>query len=485
VSGALLAADLRQRLRAHLACVAAEASAAHEVRFAAFRFTAPVRDALDVFAAAAGGERFHFEAPSRGVAIGAAGDAARIETAGSTRFADAAIEARALFGALRTAVEDDPHDVRDVTAAAPPPPEAGPILVGGFAFADAPSARGAFAGFPALSFTLPTVSFVRRGDDAWCTLAARVSPGDDPEAIARALETQAETLLASTAPGDAAPTDVARFGAVADRSPDEYRRGVARALAAIGAGALEKVVLARACTVTRPGGFDAARVLATLRAAHPRCVAFGVGRGDACFVGATPERLFRREGERVASSALAGSAPRGRTPEEDARLASALRESKKEQTEHAIVRRAIAAALAPVCDALDVPEAPELLRLDGIQHLHTAIEGRLRASAASDALALVERLHPTPAVSGAPRAGALAFLAARERLERGWYAGGVGWLAPGGDGEIAVALRCALLRGRRATLHAGAGIVEGSQPDAELAETRLKLRAALGALVEL
>lgn len=474
MSGPIFAADERLRLRAALSRVAAEASRLRQPLFAAFRCPVPARDALDVFAAAAGEERFYFASPSRSVAIAAVGEVARIERSGCTRFAQAGAAARALFASLRS----EP-------AAPGTPPEAGPLLVGGFAFADEPSPRGAFAGFPALAFVLPALAFARLGERAWCTLATPVAPDDDTEALAASLAARAEALLAVPARIEATPSEPPRFGAVADRSPDDYRRGAARALAAIAAGELEKVVLARACTVTRPAGFDAARVLATLRAAHPRCIAFGVGRGDACLVGATPERLLRREGGRVSSSALAGSAPRGRTPEEDARLAAALRESKKEQTEHAIVRRAIAAALAPVCDGLDVPEAPELLRLEGIQHLHTPIVGRLRAGAATDALALVERLHPTPAVSGAPRAAALAFLAARERLERGWYTGGIGWLAPGGDGEIAVALRCALLRGRRATLHAGAGIVEGSQPEAELAETGLKLRAVLGALVEL
>jgi isochorismate synthase EntC len=187
----------------------------------------------------------------------------------------------------------------------------------------------------------------------------------------------------------------------------------------------------------------------------------------------------------VLSGALAGSAPRGRTPAEDERLARALRESKKEQAEHDVVRRAVLEALAPVCESLDAPEAPGLLRLDGIQHLHTPVTGELRAGADGELLALAGRLHPTPAVGGAPSAAARAFLADHEGLDRGGYAGGVGWLGASGDGELMVALRCALLEGRRATLLAGAGIVAGSDPDAELAETCLKLRAALAALVDL
>jgi isochorismate synthase len=463
----------REALRGHLARVSAEARALGRPLLAAFRFPTPFGDALDAFGRAGCEPRFFFEVAARGDALAALGEAARVETAGPDRFVEASSAVTALFARLRVAGADDA------------PREVGPRLVGGFAFGATPSTRGAFAGFPALRLVLPSVTLVRRGESAWCTLATPVGPESEPAVLGEELEARLATPSADGASAAGALGTPSRFGAVADRSPDDYRRGVTRALAAIAAGELEKVVLARACTVTRPGGFDPTRVLATLRGAHPQCFAFGVGLGEACFVGATPELLLRREGAVVRTSALAGSAARGRTPHEDERLAAALRESKKEQAEHAIVRRAVCDALTPCCEALEVPESPELLQLDGIQHLHTPIAGRLREPGRDDALALLARLHPTPAVAGSPRGAALAFLAARERLERGWYAGGVGWLAPSGDAEFAVALRCAVLRGRRATLLAGAGIVEGSQPDAELAETRLKLRAALGALVEL
>ena len=148
-----------------------------------------------------------------------------------------------------------------------------------------------------------------------------------------------------------------------------------------------------------------------------------------------------------------------------------------------MVVRALRDALAEVCAEVEAPEAPRLLRLEGIQHLETPISGTLRR--AGGVLDLVGRLHPTPAVAGAPRAEALAWLAAHEEIERGWYAGPVGAVHRDGGGEFCIALRSALLRGKTARLFAGAGIVDGSRPDAELRETRLKLRAMLGALVEL
>jgi isochorismate synthase len=459
-------------LRAHLARVAAEARRAGRPLLAAWcEPAAAEEDPLEAFAAASAGERFFWSIPAQGLAIAAHGAVAAVEAAGATRFADAAAGARAVFADLRSA---------RAPGADAAPAEADALLVGAFAFGDHASGRGPWAGLPPLRFALPERALVRAQGRAFRVSCAQVEPDGDAERIA------ARLLAPAPARPDAPDERSAPgFAVVADRSPDAYRRGVAGALAAIARGDLEKVVLARACRITRRGGFDPARALRALCALHPGCFVFGVGRGTRAFVGATPERLVRREGALVEASALAGSAPRGRTPAEDERLARALRESKKEQREHEVVRRAIAAALAPACEALDAPEAPGLLRLDGIQHLYTPIAGRLRPGDGADLFALAGRLHPTPAVCGAPRAEARAFLAAHEGLDRGGYAGGVGWLAPGGDGELAVALRCALLEGRRATLYAGAGIVEGSEPDAELAETRLKLRAALGALVDL
>lgn len=459
-------------LRAHLAAVRREARALGRPLLAAWR--EPASDAADPlahFAATTDEERWFWSVPARGLALAASGRVAAIETHGPERFVEAAAAARARFAELRTAAD---------SATRPPAAEVGPLWVGGFAFGDEPLRHGVWAGTPALRFVLPERSVVQHGAQRFCVLAARVGPDTDLDALEARLRGRSDPAAATPARPDAPG-----FAALADRSPETYRRGIDIALGAIARGDLEKVVLARSCRVARRRVFDAAEVLAALRAQHPDCFVFGVGIGATCFVGATPERLLRRSGRRVEASAVAGSAPRGRTPQEDQQLAQMLRESKKEQAEHEIVRRTIAAALAPVCEQLDAPESPALLTLDGIQHLHTRIEGRLRTGPGADLLELAGRLHPTPAVGGAPREAARAFLAEHEGLERGWYTGGVGWLSPSGDGELAVALRCARLHGRRATLYAGAGIVEGSDPDAELAETRLKLRAALAALVEL
>ncbi len=192
---------------------------------------------------------------------------------------------------------------------------------------------------------------------------------------------------------------------------------------------------------------------------------------------------MRLEGRVAYLAAIAGSIARGTTPGADGALARALLASAKDRHEHELVVRAIRDSIAPLCDRLDVPEAPQVLALANVQHLLTPITAHLAARCRL--LDLVDRLHPTPAVAGHPRAAALHELRERERIERGWYAGPVGWMNLDGDGELAVAIRSALLSGNQATLYAGAGIVAGSDPEAELAETRLKLQPLLSALMEI
>jgi isochorismate synthase len=428
-------------------------------------------DGLDLFAAAQGGERFLWENRGRGLQIAALGAAAVVESAGPGRFDVAARAARRIAAGL--------HDVGDLGTA--------PLLVGGFGFADASPDGPAWRGFAPARLVLPALLVVRAPDGVHARATLRVEPGEGAsEALARLREAveRGRDALRWARPGfepEAEPAPA--FRASADAPLSRYRETVEAALRDIAAGELEKVVPARAVSLSSEAGFDPARVLERLRRAHPSCTCFAVARGDAVFLGATPELLVRLEGEQLETAAVAGSAPRGRSPGEDARRARELCESKKEQAEHAVVVRALRDALAEVCAELHVPEAPRLLALEAIQHLETPLRGRLRRP--QGVLELLARLHPTPAVAGAPRAAALAWLASKEGLERGWYAGPVGFVRADGGGEFWVALRSALLRGCSARLFAGAGVVAGSRPEAELQETRLKLAALLGALVEI
>jgi salicylate biosynthesis isochorismate synthase/menaquinone-specific isochorismate synthase len=262
--------------------------------------------------------------------------------------------------------------------------------------------------------------------------------------------------------------------------PEHYEGAVARGVERIRAGALDKVVLAREVQVHAPTDHDPAAILGILREGFPSCFVFCVGRGDSAFVAASPELLIRREGMRATTLALAGSTARSADPAVDAHLGERLLRSGKDREEHAIVVRRLARALRD--HALWVAESPEpvVVKVANIQHLATPIRAQL--SQPVPAVRLAGLLHPTPAVGGEPWAEASPLIPELEGLDRGWYAGPVGWTDTNEDGEFCVALRSALLSGPVARLYAGVGVVRESAPPAELAETEVKLRALLPVL---
>jgi menaquinone-specific isochorismate synthase len=368
-------------------------------------------------------------------------------------------------------------------------PGAGPLAVGALPFDD--RAPG--------SLVVPALVVLRRPDGTgWVTTTGPEGSGrlaDDagiavdvaapkPERVAYRNGTYSAPTLPRSTVGSNRNGHPAVPGAGVDVREDPGRavwtEAVRRVLAAIDSGDVRKVVLARQLTVHAAAPFDRRAVLDRLRRSHPSCFTYAAGG----FVGASPELLVRRRGDEVASCPMAGTVRRGATPEEDDALTAGLLRSVKEAEEHRLLVDAVVAALAPVCAGPPSAGDPEVVRFPTVSHLATRVSGVLRRPAPS-ALALAGRLHPTPAVGGLPRAEALATIAALEGFDRGLYAGPVGWVDAAGDGEWAVALRGAQLDGPRARLVAGAGIVAGSDPDAEWAETEAKLRpmlAAVGAL---
>jgi isochorismate synthase len=262
---------------------------------------------------------------------------------------------------------------------------------------------------------------------------------------------------------------------------DVYEEAIRRAVASIRRGDLRKVVLARTVEVEAGRGFDPRLLAHRLRAVDPDAYTFAMPTEHGVIVGASPELLVSRRGSEVRSNPLAGSAPRSGDADEDRANAEALVASSKDREEHQIVVDAVAETLGPFCDELDWDPEPILRETPNVWHLSTRFRGVLRGPAPS-ALELVAELHPTPAVAGSPRDAALDAIAELEPFDRGRYAGPVGWVDANGDGEWAIALRCAELRGDRAVLYAGAGIVAGSDPAKELDETERKFRAFLDAL---
>lgn len=276
--------------------------------------------------------------------------------------------------------------------------------------------------------------------------------------------TIADVALGAPAPPAPTPT---RFSVTAATDRNAWTAMVDRALAAIAAGDLEKVVLARAVDVVADGAFSVPVVLDVLRHTQPGCTVYA----DGDFVGASPELLVQRRGRTVASRPMAG------TGDDPTRLLA----SAKDGREHQIVVDAVAAILAEHCTSVRA-EGPTAMRFADVTHLATTISGQL-ADIEVSALDLAQQLHPTPAVGGWPRAEALTLLHTLEDQARDRYAGPLGWVDAAGDGAFVVALRCARIDGATARLYAGAGIVAGSEAAAEWAETQAKLEPMLRALV--
>ena len=264
-------------------------------------------------------------------------------------------------------------------------------------------------------------------------------------------------------------------------SPAVYAGAVDEAARRVRAGELRKVVLARTIEVSADRELDARRLAHRLRAVDPEAFSFIAPTDRGVLVGASPELLLARRGAEVRSVPLAGSAPRSGDPAADRSNGEALAASPKDREEHAAVVDAIAAMLSPVCESLEWDPQPSLRATPNVWHLSTRFRGRLRDPPPS-ALDLALALHPTPAVAGAPTEAALASIHQLEGFDRGSYGGPVGWVDADGNGEWAIALRCAVLRGAEATLYAGAGIVGASEPQRELDETERKFQAFLDAL---
>jgi salicylate biosynthesis isochorismate synthase/menaquinone-specific isochorismate synthase len=308
------------------------------------------------------------------------------------------------------------------------------------------------------------------------TVAALAAPDDTPDDLLERMEGRLGELRDAPFPLlDPAPAG--RFRVVGAMPPEHYEAAVGRAVERIRAGELEKVVLAREVQVHAPAPHDPAAVFGVLREAFPSCFVFCAGRGDAAFVAASPELLIRREGLRAGTVALAGSTRRSADPAVDDHLAEQLLRSRKDREEQAIVARRIERSLRPHSVWVTAAPEPVIVKVANIQHLGTPIRAQLAGPVG--AVELAGLLHPTPAVGGEPLSAAAPLIPALEGLDRGWYAGPVGWTDTSEDGEFCVALRCALLHGAVARCYAGVGVVRDSDPAAEMAETEVKLQALL------
>jgi salicylate biosynthesis isochorismate synthase/menaquinone-specific isochorismate synthase len=436
--------------------------------------TAPVGAELDlsaaVLAARRAGDRFFcLEEPDRdGSVLATLGEAALVEAWGEDRFKVAADACRELGRGAEAA-----EGVGD-------PPGAGPVWVGGFAFAPRGGAVPEWSSLAPAQLVLPELSLARRGEEARLTVTAVVESDEAPAAVVERLRARVDELEPVAMPMlDPDPLVTPRVAGAAP--PEHYESAVSRAVERIRSGEIEKVVLAREVRVHAPGEIDPAPLFDALRGAFPACYCYLVGTPELSFIGASPELLVRRDGARAQTVALAGTTRRSADPSVDDLLGEQLLQGAKEREEQAIVARRIERNLRPVSVWVAAADEPVLVKVQNVQHLATPIRAQL-----ADPVPCVElagRLHPTPAVGGEPRDDAYRLIPALEGLDRGWYAGTVGWTDLSEDGEFCVAIRCALLRGSVAHLYAGNGIVRDSDPADELAETEVKFQALLPLLV--
>jgi isochorismate synthase len=416
----------------------------------------------------AGEHYFVWEQPERdGAAVGCIGSAWTVEgIAGSDRFA---------ASAARCA--DALHEA--VLAPAPAVPGAGPIWTGGFAFAPSGGEAPEWRSLPPAFLTLPALSLARLGGAAFATSNVVCRPGDDPDELAAGAAARLESLRPLPIPlKDPDPLGGLEIASVLP--PEHYEEAVLEGRRRIRAGELEKVVLAREVRVEASAPFDPGAVFEGLRSAFPGCFCFCAGTPDVAFVGASPELLVRREGATVSTVAMAGSTRRSADPAVDDHLGQRLLQSVKDREEHRIVARRIERTLEPLSVWVASAEEPTLVKVENIQHLATPIRAQLADPRSAVELAGI--LHPTPAVGGEPSQAACELIEKLEGLDRGWYAAPVGWTDAAEDGEFCVALRCALLEGRTAHCYAGCGVVADSEPEAELAESEVKLQTLLAVL---
>ena len=441
---------------------------ARDLRFRELPISRPA-DPLAVFAAAGHRRRFCWIQRDRNLALVGIGTALLWRPVSREhRFAEAARFASDLALLL------GPNGDRPGAGSGAVP--GGPFLCGGFAFDSKPDGDlGRWAEFGAGTLVVPELTGIARGGVVRWLAAA---PG-------RRLDEAAERSIALLRAAAAAPAprpELVLLGRRCGADDENYLSTILAALERIGDGTLSKVVPARQITARftgSPGEGAVGALLGRLATRYPTATTFGVGHGSLTLLGATPELLIRTCGGLAETDALAGSCARGGTPAEDAALARAMLASAKERREHDAVVEHLQSRLSAAGVALEpVPANPEVRTLPGIQHLRTPLRGRV-GTAPGAVLDLGGALHPTPAVGGLPAGTAIEFLRRHESSGRGWFAGPVGWTDLAGNGEFFLALRSGLVDSSsdEVSLFAGSGVVAGSDPSAELAETDTKLNA--------
>lgn len=413
------------------------------------------------------GERMYWSSPNEEIILVGLGVAHVIQPQTEDRF---------------TEVHNEWEDLlaQSITDPLPDIPAIGPVLIGGFSFDPQKSKTDLWREFPESMMTLPKFMLTVARGEVWLTTNCLLYPHDKADEMTDLKDEQEQLIKSSqNMPIQKNESSLDSY-TMTDMHAQEWMRSVELMAQEVRDGLLEKVVLARELRLQLSQPCVPAQVMLQLRQEQKDSYLFAVESGGLCFVGASPEQLVKQEGQNIYSTCMAGSIKRGKSIAEDVSLEKQLLADQKNLGEHEIVSQMIRRALVKYCQDVQAPEHPIVYKARDIQHLYTPIKGK--ANMHTSLLSLVEQLSPTPATGGYPREIALERIRDVELLDRGWYAGPIGWMDHNSNGEFAVAIRSGLLNGNQVSLFAGCGIVADSCADHEYEETRMKLKPMLSAL---
>lgn len=355
-------------------------------------------------------------------------------------------------------------------------PGTGPTMIGGFRFDPLKTKTALWKSFPDAKLTLPKYALTIYKENCWLTENYYLNQTDDAKEITEKTEIERNNLFYTPITDEEKlPTSIIKE----EINPQSWIQTVEKTTEEIKKHELEKVVLAREMRLYSNEPFSPERTLSRLLEEQTSSFIFAFENEGDCFIGATPERLAKRENENIFFTCLAGSMKRGKTNEEDEKLGQFLLHDDKNRYEHQLVVKMITEVAKNMCRDVQVPNRPELFKSRHIQHLFTPISAK---ASHHSLLEIIEAMHPTPALGGYPKEKGFEKIRHIEELDRGWYAAPVGWLDYQGNGEFAAAIRSAVLQGKQASLFAGVGLVADSDPKTEYEETLIKFKPMLSAL---
>jgi menaquinone-specific isochorismate synthase len=411
------------------------------------------------------GERFYWKDPSDKTIIIGLGKMMQIQSDQSTdRFFHVEREWEQF---LEDAIIPDNHKIHGV----------GPTIFGGFSFDPLKPRTKLWSKFSHSLFHLPKYMLSIMEGQAYLTTNIVCTKNDD-ESLADKITNERTELLTQVVKPTFEKWNLPFK--IEEINPEPWKHSVEKLVKDLQEGSLKKVVLARELRLIFNQSIKVEKVLHHLLNEQKESFVFAFESNGDCFIGASPERLVKKDGEKLFSTCLAGSIARGASKEEDQHLGTQLLTDQKNLNEHQFVVDMIKSEMDEFCSEINIPKEPKLMKMRYIQHLYTPVSGVSKAD--TSLLKVVEHLHPTPALGGMPKNEAIEKIREVEELDRGFYAAPIGWLDKYGSGEFAVAIRSGLIQGNEASLFAGCGIVENSDAESEFLETRIKFRPMLNAL---